>query len=171
MDNQFNFIPVYDASSVSISEQFSPLFDLNTNWRNSLSTRVEFNRSRTLALSTANSQVNEVSSKEIVVGAGYRFNEVQIIINQQEFKSDLNVRADLSIRDNRTVIRKLAEDSDQITAGQRIVTIKTHFDYVLSDRFNLRFFFDRRLNNPFISLSYPTANTNIGFSVRFSLVQ
>jgi cell surface protein SprA len=170
-DNQYNFIPQYDASSVSISEQFSPLFDLNTNWRNSLSTRIEFNRSRTLSLSTANSQVNEMSSKEIVFGAGYRFNEVQIIVNQREFNSDLNVRADLSIRDNRTVIRKLAEDSDQITAGQRIITMKTTLDYVLSDRFTLQFFFDRRLNKPFISLAYPTANTNIGFSIRFSLVQ
>lgn len=169
-DNQLNFIPVYDASSVSINEQFSPLFDLSTNWKNSLTTRIEFNRSRTLALSTANSQVNEITSKEIVIGTGYRFNEVQVIINQRDYKSDLNVRADLSIRDNRTVIRKLTEDSDQITAGQRIITLKTTFDYVLSDRFNLRFFFDRRLNKPFVSLAYPTANTNIGFSVRFTLV-
>ncbi len=171
MDNQYNFIPLFDASSVSISEQFSPLFDLNTNWKNSLSTRIEFNRSRTLSLSTANNQVNEMSSKEIVIGTGYRFKEVQLIINQREYKSDLNARADLSVRDNRTVIRKLAEDSDQITAGQRIITIKTTFDYVLSDRFNLRFFFDQRINKPFISLSYPTSNTNIGFSVRFTLVQ
>ena len=170
-DNQSNFIPAYDASSVSINEQFSPLFDLNANWKNSLSTRIEFNRSRTLSLSTSNNQVNELSSKEIVVGAGYRFKEVQLIINQREYKSDLNARADLSIRDNRTVIRKLAEDSDQITAGQRIITLKTTFDYVLSDRFNLRFFFDQRINKPFVSLSYPTSNTNIGFSVRFTLVQ
>ncbi len=140
-------------------------------WKNSLTTNIEFNRSRTLALSTSNSQINEVSSKEMAIGAGYRFNQVQIIINQKEFKSDLNVRADLSIRDNRTVIRKLSEDNDQITAGQRIITIKTTFDYVLSDRFNLRFFFDQRVNKPFVSLSYPTSNTNIGFSVRFTLAQ
>ena len=122
---QVNFLPEFDATSVSINEQFSPLFDVNMDWKNSLTTSIEFNRSRTLALSTSNSQINEISSKEVSFGAGYRFNEVQIIINQKEFKSDLNVRADLSIRDNRTVIRKLSEDSDQITAGQRIVTVKT----------------------------------------------
>lgn len=171
LDNQLNFIPAYDASSVSINEQFSPLFDLNANWKNSLSTRIEFNRSRTLSLSTSNNQVNEMNTKEIIIGTGYRFKEVQLIINQKEYKSDLNARADISIRDNRTVIRKLAEDSDQITAGQRIITLKTTFDYVLSDRFNLRFFFDQRINKPFVSLSYPTSNTNIGFSVRFTLVQ
>jgi cell surface protein SprA len=164
-----NYIPVRDASSVSINEQFSPLFDLNMDWKNSLTSRIEFKRSRTLALSTANSQINEVNSKEMVIGAGYRFNEVPLIINGREYRSDLNVRADLSIRDNRTVIRKLTEDTDQITAGQRIITIKTTFDYVLSDRFNLRFFFDQRVNRPFVSLSYPTSNTNVGFSVRFTL--
>ncbi len=140
-------------------------------WKNSLTSRFELKRSRTLALSTANSQINEINSKEIIFGGGYRFNEVRIILNGQEYKSDLNVQADLSIRDNRTVIRKLSEDSDQITAGQRIVSIKTTMDYVLSDRFNLRFFFDRRINKPFVSLSYPTSNTNIGFSVRFTLSQ
>ena len=166
-----NFIPIIDASSISINEQFSPLFDLNMDWKNSLTSRIEFKRSRTLALSTSNNQINEVNSKEIVFGGGYRFNEVQIIVNGQEFKSDLNVRADLSIRDNRTVIRKLSEDTDQITQGQRIVTIKMTADYVLSDRFNLRIFFDQRVNKPFVSLSYPTSNTNVGFSVRFTLAQ
>jgi cell surface protein SprA len=171
LDIQGNYIPKYDVTVVSINEQFSPLFDINMDWNNSLTTKLEFKRSRTLSLSTANNQINEVNSKEIVFGGGYRFNEVQIIINQQQFKSDLNVRGDISIRDNRTVIRKLTEDTDQITAGQRIITLKITFDYVLSDRFNLRFFIDQRVNNPLISLSYPTSNTNVGFSVRFTLSQ
>lgn len=164
-----DYIPALDASSVSINEQFSPLFNLNMDWKNSLTSRIEFKRSRTLALSTANSQINEVNSKEVVVGAGYRFDDVAIVINGREFRSNLNVRADFSVRDNRTVIRKLMEDTDQITAGQRIISIKTTMDYVLSDRFNLRLFYDQRINTPFVSLSYPTSNTNIGFSVRFTL--
>ena len=171
LDNQGNFIPQYDVTVVSINEQFSPLFDVNMDWNNSLTTKLEFKRSRTLSLSTSNNQVNEINSKEVVVGAGYRFNEVQLILNGQEYKSDLNVRGDISVRDNRTVIRKLTEDTDQITAGQRIITLKLTFDYVLSDRFNLRFFVDQRVNNPLISLSYPTSNTNVGFSVRFTLSQ
>ncbi|MCF8391491.1 MAG: cell surface protein SprA, partial [Bacteroidales bacterium] len=166
-----SFVPLYDASSVSINEQFSPLFNMNMDWKNSLTSRIEFKRSRTLALSTANSQINEINSKEVIVGTGYRFKQVKIIINGQEYESDLNVSADFSVRDNRTVIRKLSEDSDQITAGQRIVTLKLTMDYVLSDRFNLRLFYDQRINKPFVSLSYPTSNTNIGFSVRFTLSQ
>ena len=171
-----NFLNEKDIASVSISEQFSPLISFDMNWINSLTTRLEFKKSRSLALSLANNQLTEISSNEWVVGAGYRFSELPLIFNlpggnQTSMTSDLNVRADFSIRDNRTIIRKLEEDVDQITAGQRVLKVNLNLDYVLSDRFNLRLFFDRIVNKPFVSLSYPTANTNIGFSIRFTLAQ
>jgi cell surface protein SprA len=171
-----NFLNEADIASVSISEQFSPLIALDMNWVNSLTTRVELKKSRSLALSLANGQLTEISSNEYVIGAGYRFSGLPLIFNlpgggQTSMTSDLNVRGDFSIRDNRTIIRKVVEDVDQITAGQRIVKIALNFDYVLSDRFNIRLFFDRVVNKPFVSLSYPTANTNVGFSIRFTLAQ
>jgi cell surface protein SprA len=176
IDMNRDFLNEKDIASVSISEQFSPLISFDMNWINSLTTRVELNKSRSLALSLANNQLTEISSNEIVVGAGYRFSELPLIFNlpggtQTSMTSDLNVRADFSVRDNRTIIRKLEEDVDQITAGQRVLKININLDYVLSDRFNLRLFFDRIVNKPFVSLSYPTANTNIGFSIRFTLAQ
>jgi cell surface protein SprA len=171
-----NFLNEADIASVAISEQFSPLIALDMNWENSLTTRVEVKKSRSLALSLANSQLTEISSSEYVIGAGYRFSGLPLIFNlpgggQTSMESDLNVRGDFSIRDNRTIIRKVVEDVDQITAGQRILKISLNFDYVLSDRFNIRLFFDRVVNKPFVSLSYPTANTNVGFSIRFTLAQ
>jgi cell surface protein SprA len=175
-DMNGDFLNEEDIGSVSISEQFSPLIALDMNWVNSLTTRVEFKKSRSLALSLANSQLTEISSNEYVIGAGYRFAGLPLIFNlpgggQTAMTSDLNVRGDFSIRDNRTIIRKVVEDVDQITAGQRIIKIALNFDYVLSDRFNIRLFFDRVVNKPFVSLSYPTANTNVGFSIRFTLAQ
>jgi len=175
-DMNNNFLNEKDIASVSISEQFSPLISFDMNWVNSLTTRLEIKKSRSMALSLANNQLTEISSNEWVVGAGYRFSELPLIFNlpggnQTSMTSDLNVRADFSIRDNRTIIRKLEEDVDQITAGQRVLKVNFNLDYVLSDRFNLRLFFDRIVNKPFVSLSYPTANTNIGFSIRFTLAQ
>ena len=91
---------------------------------------------------------------------------------QKELKSDLNLRADVEIRDNVTVMRKVLEATNEPTAGQRIITIKFTADYVLSDRFNLRLFFDRMVNNqPYIARTFPTYNTNAGFSLRFTLSQ
>jgi len=170
VDLQGNFMVEQNINTVSINENFSPLFDLNMDWKNSLTTRVEYRRSRTVAMNMANTQVNEVNSGEIIVGAGYRFNQVPIIINQRELSSDLNVRLDFSMRNNRTVIRKLEDISgSEITAGQRIFSIKASADYMLSDKFIVRLFYDQRMTTPYISNSYPNANYNVGFSLTFTL--
>jgi cell surface protein SprA len=176
IDLDGNFLPENDIISVSINEQFSPLINIDMSWQNNLTSRFEVKRSRSLALSLSNNQLNEVSSSEIVIGGGYRFTEVPLVFNlpgggQKAFTSDLNLMADLSIRDNRTMIRKLVENIDQATAGQRVFKINVTLDYALSTQFNLRLFFDRVMNDPIVSLAYRTANTNIGFSVRFTLAQ
>lgn len=169
-DLQGNFMVEQNINTVSINENFSPLFDINLDWKNSLTTRVEYKRSRTVAMNMANTQVNEVNSAEFIVGAGYRFNEVPLIINQKEFSSDLNIRFDLSMRNNRTVIRKLEDLSgSEITAGQTIFSLKATADYMLSDKFTVRAFYDQRLTTPYISNSYPNANYNVGFSMTFTL--
>lgn len=174
-DFEDNFIPQYEINTVSINEQFSPLINFDMNWHNSLSTRVELKKSRTISLSMANNQITEVLNNEVVVGVGYRFEDVQLIIKtgggQRDLKSDLNVRADFSIKDNKTLSRKLLEDVTQAVAGQKILSVKTTADYVLSDRFNLQLFFDHMFTNPFVARTFPTANTNFGFSLRFTLVQ
>jgi len=170
VDLQGNFMVEHNINTVSLNENFSPLFDLNMDWKNSLTTRVEYRRSRTVAMNMANTQVNEVNSGEFIVGAGYRFSEVQLIINQKEFSSDLNIRVDLSMRNNRTVIRKLEDLSgSEITAGQRIFSVKASADYMLSDKFTIRAFYDQRLTTPYISNSYPNANYQVGFSMTFTL--
>jgi len=169
-DLQGNFMVEQNINTVSINENFSPLFDINLDWKNSLTTRVEYKRSRTVGMNMANTQVNEVNSAEFIVGAGYRFNEVPLIINQKEFSSDLNIRFDLSMRNNRTVIRKLEDLSgSEITAGQTIFSLKASADYMLSDKFTVRAFYDQRLTTPYISNSYPNANYNVGFSMTFTL--
>jgi cell surface protein SprA len=169
-DLQGNFMVEQNINTVSLNENFSPLIDLNMDWKNSLTTRVEYRRSRTVAMNMANTQVNEVNSGEFIIGAGYRFNQVALVINQRQFNSDLNIRVDFSMRNNRTVIRKLEDLSgSEITAGQRIFSLKASADYMLSDKFTIRAFYDQRLTTPYISNSYPNANYNVGFSLTFTL--
>ena len=170
-----NFITPYDFNSVSITETFSPLINMDIMWHSDLTTRGEIKKMRTLTLSFANNQITEMLSDEYTVGVGYRFTQMDIIIKtknaQQAYSNDLNLRADLSYRKNKTILRKIVEDDDQITAGQSNFTIKTTADYMLSDRFQMRLYFDKVLNNPFTSLSFPTSNTNVGVSFRFTLAQ
>ena len=126
-----------------------------------------------MTLSFNNNQLMENKSEEFVIGTGYRFQEVPITIKTQgtkrAFQSDLNVRADISIRDNRMIMRKLEEDVDKMTSGQRAVTLKLSAEYVLSSRFSLKLFYDQNINRPFVSNSYDTSNTKFGFNLRFTL--
>lgn len=172
---QNNFIPQFDIASISINESFSPLFNLDVTWLNNLTTQIEYRKSRNLTLSLANNQITEVYNNEMSVGLGYRFEDMQIFIktksSQKAFSNDLQIRADFGLRKNKTVLRKLVEEDNQLTSGQESITMKLTADYNLSEVFMMRLYYDRIINNPFISLSYPTANSNIGVSFRFTLTQ
>ncbi|MCX6302327.1 MAG: cell surface protein SprA [Bacteroidia bacterium] len=174
-DLQDNFIQEYEINVVTLNEQFSPLINIDMNWINSLTTRFEWKKSRTISLNMTSNQIADARTNELVFGAGYRFDEVQIVLKtgggQKVLKSDLNLRFDLSIRDNKTLARKLVEDVNQPVAGQRVFTAGLTADYVLSDRFNLQIFADHTMNNPFVANTFPTSNTNFGFSLKFTLVQ
>jgi len=174
-DLQKNFIQQYEINVVTVSEQFSPLINIDMNWKSNLTSRFEWRKSRTVSLNLTGNQITDNRVNELVVGAGYRFDDVQIILKtsggQRALKSDLNVRLDLSIRDNKTVARKLIEDVNQPVAGIKVFTIGATADYVLSDRFNLQLFADHTMNNPFVANTFPTSNTNFGFSLKFTLVQ
>lgn len=173
-DIQNNFIPPYEFNSVSINESFSPLINMDITWINDLTTRGEVKRSRSIALSFANNQLTEVMSNEYIFGLGYRFTRMDLILktknSQRSYSNDLTLRADLSFRKNKTTLRRLVENTDQLTAGQNAITIKTTADYMLSDRFQLRVYYDKIINQPFVG-SFDTSNTNFGVSFRFTLAE
>jgi len=142
---------------------------------NSIILKAEIKRTRNLAFSFSNNQLTETQSKEYVFGTGYRYKDLTFQISSKTFKSDLNLRADVSIRNDFTIIRKL-EMADgggynQLTAGQNLITIKISADYQLGQNFTLRLFYDRTVRKPKISTSFDTYNTNVGISVRFTLAQ
>jgi cell surface protein SprA len=179
-DQTGNIIPPLNVLMASISEQLGPLAGIDMTWKNSLITKVEIRRNRDLSLSMQNSQLTEVTGRELTIGSGYIINNVElpfkIVGSNKKIKSDLNVRCDISVRTNKTVVRKIPIEGETLfdpilSAGQRNITIKFTADYVINTRFTVRFFFDRMMNRPFISNQFPTSNTNFGFSLRFTLNQ
>ncbi len=173
LDAAFNYIPERQISVVTITEVMRPLLGADVTLQNSLLAKFEYNRDRNLSLSISNYQVTEVRGKEYVFGTGYRFKNVKfpITIGGNRPKSDLNLRVDVSIRQNNTVIRKMQEGQNQVTAGQNITSIKASADYVISQRLNVRLFYERVVNKPVISTSFPSSNSNFGLSLRFTLTQ
>lgn len=170
-DIQDNWMSMFDVNTVSINEQFNPLISFDMVWVNNLTTRFDINRKRDISLSLVNAQLSETSSNEIVVGAGYRFGNLPIFIKNKQLNNDINLQCDFSIRKSNTVIRRIAESVDQLTAGQKVMMLKVSADYTFNNRLNLRLFYDRAVNTPYVSLSFPTTNSNFGVSVRYTLMQ
>jgi cell surface protein SprA len=173
LDAGGNFLPERQISVVTIAEVLHPFISFDATLKNSLLAKFEYNRDRNLSLGLTNYQVTEVRGKEFVIGSGYRFKDVKFpfTIGGKTPKSDLNLRVDFSWRQNNTVIRKMQELQNQVTAGQDILSLKTSADYVIDQRLNVRAFYERVINKPVISTSFPSSNTNIGISLRFTLTQ
>lgn len=172
-DTVGNFIPRYDFQQVTVSEQLSPLIGVDMTWKNSLQTRFEIRRDRTLTLAYSNVQITEVRGVEYVIGFGYKIKKVKFPFRTgpKPITADLSLRCDVNMRNNTTILRKAIEGTNQPSAGSRTLGFKFSADYPINERFNIRAFYEYNSNNPFVSSSYPTANTNAGFSVRFTLAQ
>nr|MBA3972447.1 cell surface protein SprA [Bacteroidota bacterium] len=167
-----NFLSKDLISTVSIAEQWSPLVKLDMTLKNSILVSFEFKKDRNLSLGLTSKTITEIAGREIVTGLGYRIPKLKLgkaQIKGKPVMSDLNLKLDLSFRKNETVIRRIVEEVSQSTAGTNIISIKFSADYVISDKINIRLFYDRIMNKPVISSSFPTANTNAGVSLRLTL--
>ena len=71
------YIPnsLYDVSTVSINESFSPLIGINTTFTNNMTLKVEYKTTRVLNLSMTSAQLTETGSKDFVIGWGYKIND------------------------------------------------------------------------------------------------
>ncbi|MBL4658534.1 MAG: hypothetical protein JKX73_11070, partial [Flavobacteriales bacterium] len=84
-------------------------------------------------------------------------------------ESDVNVKADFSIRSNTTIVRKLVEGTNTPLKGQRILSISLTADYAINRRFNVQAFYRRTGNKPFVSNLFNTSSSSAGITIRFQL--
>ena len=167
-----NYISQKQILTMNILEQFAPLLGVDLTLANSMSFKLEIKKDRNVSLSLSNNQITEIKGSEMKFGTGYTWRKLSLPIKlagKPIEPSDLKMRLDVSIRDNKTITRKIVENQNLATAGQRAVTIQFSGDYNLTKQLMLRVYFDRRVNTPFVSTSFPTANTNAGFALRFQL--
>jgi len=168
-----NFNPRYTIAGATITEGFSPLikFDLKFNkpgWMGNFEVR----KDKTVNLNITGPQIIETKGQEYIVGVGYRYPKLKIKaiqIKGKPLESDLNFKLDLSYRRNLSIIRRIVDEQSLPTGGQNIITLKTALDYQITQNVNLRLFYDWIKTTPQTSNSFPTANTNAGFSIRFNL--
>ena len=172
VDQSGNFKNEILFSNINLEEQFSPLIRLDFEMKNSIKVLAEVKTDRTLSLSFDNNLMTEIQGKEYTLGLGYRFKDLRIRSAlagpKQIIKSDLNMRADISVRDNKTIIRYLDLENNQITAGQTIWGLKYTADYAFSKNLTAIFYFDYSFSDFAISTSFPQTSIRSGFTLRYN---
>ena len=171
-DESDNFLSPTLYSSINLTEQFSPLIRLDMEMKNSVKILAEWKKDRALALSFDNNLLTEIQGNEFILGLGYRIPDLsfatRIAGRKQVIKSDLNLRADFSLRQNETLIRYLDLDNVEVTAGQDIYSLKFTADYALSKNLTTLFFYDHTFSEYSISTAFPQTTIRGGFTLRYN---
>jgi cell surface protein SprA len=171
-DENSDFLPFYQFSSVTIFEQFVPLLGIDVRFKNNVTANLEYRQSRTLSLSLSNSQLAQQNEDIIVFGFGYKTKNFRFpfgLFNNTILKNDLTFKVDFSLRDNKTLIYQADIPGAEISSGAQNITYRPSIDYVLSQRFNLSLFYDSNITRPYTSQTFNTAFTNFGINLKLLL--
>lgn len=167
-------MPENQITNVLLSEQFAPLIGFNMKMKNNTTFRIEYKKDRNISLGLTNAQITETKGQEWVVGAGYIIKDLQLNFislgpRRTHPKSNLELKVDLGIRNNITLIRKIVEETNQVSAGQRVTTLKFSADYQVSKRVSTKLFYDLNMSKFETSNAYPITTHQFGISLRLNL--
>ncbi len=172
-DVNTNFYNEIIMSNVNLVEQFSPLIRMDFELKSSLRVLSEIKKDRALSMSFDNNLLTEVKGMEYIIGLGYRFKDVIFSSRLADnptgiIKSDINIKADFSLRNNATLVRYLDYDNNQLAAGQNIWSLKLTADYSFSKNLTAIFYYDHSFSKAVISTSFPLTNIRSGFTLRYN---
>lgn len=184
---------MYDVSSVSINESFSPLFGVDMTFLNNLTAKLEYRRTRVLTLSMTSQQINETRSNDMVIGLGYKIANLNLFApkrtvrkkkgaskedsgkntsNSRGFANDMNLRLDFSIRNQSALNRDIITALTQAISGNKVVQVNFSADYALSRFLTLTAYYDRQFNKPLMTTNtYPITTQDFGLSLKFMLTR
>ena len=173
LDANGNFFASKIISNVNLAEQFNPLVKVEFEMKNSIKVLAELKKDRTLNMSFDNNLLTEVSGNEYIIGLGYRIKDVTINSSLADnaagiIKSDINIKADFSLRKNNTIVRYLDYDNNQLGGGQDLWSVRLTADYSFSKNLTAIFFYDHQFSQAVISTSFPTTNIRGGFTLRYN---
>lgn len=183
-----NNVPVpstaFDISTIALTESFSPLLGLNATLLSGATARAEYKNSRTVSLNMSAAQLVENISKDLTVGVGYKVADFGTKMGWAnptassnangkggKVSHDLNLKLDLTHKNQTALLRKIADQYTEATSGNKAWNINFSADYQFSRMLNFKLYWQKQINTPLISSSYPTINTNFGMTLNFTLTR
>ena len=168
-----NWQPQTLISSATLIDEFSPLIKVDFRMKNSFSFKGEIRRDRSLTLNFNNNTITDINGTEYVIGFGYKIRDVKFVTRftgkKETLKGDINLRADISLRDNLTLIRSVDTNNNQVTGGERLFGIKFLADYNLSRNLTASFYYNHQTFNYAISTTFPRQAINAGLNIVYNL--
>ncbi len=168
----YSLIPVYVMSTITFTERFGPLVGFNAVTKSKVSLRFEYAQDRSVGLNLANSQVAELSNKDLTFAVGFTKANMTlpISINGKKVKlpNDLRFNCNLTIRDTRTLQRKLDAETI-VTQGFINFQFRPQLSYNVNNKLSVTAYFDKMFNNPLVSNSFYRSTVAGGFQIRYSL--
>lgn len=168
-----NFYSKTIVSNVNLVESFNPLIKVDFELKNSFKVLAELKRDRMMSMSFDNNLLTEVQGNEYTFGLGYRVKDVTINSkladnNNGVIKSDLNLKADISYRNNTTIVRYLDYDNNELGGGQNLWSVRFQADYSFSKNLTAIFYYDHTFSKAVISTTFPITNIRSGFTLRYN---
>ena len=126
---------MYDISTVSINESFSPLIGLNVTMNNNMTFKLEYRKTRVLTLSMTAAQINEASSEDIVFGWGYKLTDFKL----GSLWSSKSSSQKAAKKNNRGRTRNQKDDDKSKTSTSSKETGKSNFAHSLNLRLDFSY--------------------------------
>lgn len=168
-----DLVSQYNIATVTIREQFSPLIGIDLTTKSGITGGVKVNRSRNLSLAVPNAALLEMISREFSVNFGYRTNDIKLPLKingrRVPLKNDLLIDVKVSIRNDFSIMRKVDQNTNTPTGGQRVVSIQPNINYMINKNINISIYYDRRASKPHVSNAFPTALTTFGVKLRYTI--
>ena len=159
-------------SNLVLTELFTPLARIDFETKGNIQIMAELEKDRSLAFSFDNNLLTEYSGNEYTLGLGYRIKDLKIVTalggNRRVLSSDLNFRADVSYRKNRTIVRYLDLANAQTISGQDIWSINFKTDYAFTRNLTARFYYDHTFSEYAISTAFPQTTIRSGITLIYN---
>lgn len=195
--NSQNYYSSFEIPNLVISESFNPLIGIDMRFKNDLSLNFQYKTSRNLSMSFIDYQLSEQNTTDVTVGFGWKFKDFKPIeffkkkknkddskekikLGEMDFnfdfgktvaKDELNLKCDVSFRDDKTVNHILDQDQSVATRGMKTIRISPSIEWIPNNRLTFRLFFDYTQTIPAVSTSFPITSLKGGLTIRFSLSQ
>ena len=166
----------FDIGTVTLTESYAPLIGLNATMNNGLSLKGEYKSTRSVSLAMSSAQITENVSNDMTIGVGYKIANFNTILGlpdgeQKGVNHDLNMKLDITHKDQMALLRKVNDAYSQATSGNTAWTIKFTADYQFSKMLQMKLYYNRQSNAPLVSTSYPTVNSDFGATLTLSLTR